>query len=351
MALIYGLQPFKTCKSQKSDNLITEYFLYKTVYIRFIELTLWSHTFLLLWQAIPGLNDNVICMGWYDLFKDSSKIVKISFTLLFGSYASVFSFLKDAKVILLKTLKNKIFLRMMIDEENISMQNFCNYVSFFVVIASSWFQILNVTLYYPSLQKSQKYNGEALFCSIEIGLLMNFVIGGFIYGLLIVAILVFVAENEFENLVQELSLIKKNDVDLKLRLDQFMMHHQELWTFVEQFNGKINIVLVIAYFGITFSTCFFYYIFLFVEISNMLRYGILATVVFCTFVCIILACFLCCFAFTMQNAFRDIRVFTKSDLELEQKLKILDFMKRFGKFPMRLSLCEVYPIDKRVPIK
>ncbi|XP_067131486.1 uncharacterized protein [Centruroides vittatus] len=180
---------------------------------------------------------------------------------------------------------------------------------------------------------------------------MNFVIGGFVYGLLIVAILVFVAENEFENLVQELSLIKKNDVDLKSRLDQFMMHHQEMWTFVEQFNGKINIVLAIAYFGITFSTCFFYYIFLFVEISNMLRYGILAAAVFCMFVCIILACFLCCFAFTMQNAFRDIRVFTQSDLELEQKLKILDFMKRFGKFPMRLSLCDVYTIDRKIPIK
>ncbi|XP_023241469.1 methyltransferase-like protein 7A, partial [Centruroides sculpturatus] len=53
----------------------------------------------------------------------------------------------------------------------------------------------------------------------------------------------------------------------------------------------------------------------------------------------------------MQNAFQDIRQLADCSLQLEQKLKIIDFMKRFGKFPLRLSLAGFYHIDKKIILR
>ncbi|XP_023225037.1 uncharacterized protein LOC111626001 [Centruroides sculpturatus] len=62
-------------------------------------------------------------------------------------------------------------------------------------------------------------------------------------------------------------------------------------------------------------------------------------------------CSLCCIAFTMQNGFQDIRQFAICDLELQQKLKILNFMKRFGKVSLCLSIAGFFCLNKRIPFK
>ncbi|XP_023229515.1 uncharacterized protein LOC111629837 isoform X2 [Centruroides sculpturatus] len=70
-----------------------------------------------------------------------------------------------------------------------------------------------------------------------------------------------------------------------------------------------------------------------------------------TFICINMGCALCCMAFTMQNAFQDIRQFAVCNLKPEQKLKILDFMKRFGKVSLCLTVGGFFVVDKKVPFK
>ncbi|XP_023236579.1 uncharacterized protein LOC111635744 [Centruroides sculpturatus] len=70
-----------------------------------------------------------------------------------------------------------------------------------------------------------------------------------------------------------------------------------------------------------------------------------------TLICIYWGCLLCCFAFTMQNGFQDICQFAVCNLKLEQKLKILDFMKRFGKVSLCLWIGGFFVINKKIPFK
>ncbi|XP_023219529.1 uncharacterized protein LOC111621581 [Centruroides sculpturatus] len=72
--------------------------------------------------------------------------------------------------------------------------------------------------------------------------------------------------------------------------------------------------------------------------------------------CLIYVC--CAFAFllslltaAMQNGFQDIRRFAICHLELEQKLRILNFMKRFGKASLLFSAEDYFNVTKKFPIK
>ncbi|XP_067122977.1 uncharacterized protein [Centruroides vittatus] len=69
------------------------------------------------------------------------------------------------------------------------------------------------------------------------------------------------------------------------------------------------------------------------------------------FGCLIIAYLLSRFTAAMQNNFQDIRRFADCNLTLEQKLKILNFMKRFGKASLLVSLEDYFSITKKFPIK
>ncbi|XP_067121560.1 uncharacterized protein [Centruroides vittatus] len=54
---------------------------------------------------------------------------------------------------------------------------------------------------------------------------------------------------------------------------------------------------------------------------------------------------------TMQTTFQDIRRFSACDLSLEQKLKILNFMKRFGKVSLCITIRGYFNVTKKFPVK
>ncbi|XP_023217507.1 angiogenic factor with G patch and FHA domains 1-like [Centruroides sculpturatus] len=54
---------------------------------------------------------------------------------------------------------------------------------------------------------------------------------------------------------------------------------------------------------------------------------------------------------SMQTSFQDIRRFSACDLSLEQKLKILNFMKRFGKVSLCISMRGYFNVTKKFPVK
>ncbi|XP_023218579.1 uncharacterized protein LOC111620819 [Centruroides sculpturatus] len=70
-----------------------------------------------------------------------------------------------------------------------------------------------------------------------------------------------------------------------------------------------------------------------------------------TFLCIVTGFLFSAFTSTMQTSFQDIRRFAGCDLKLEQKLKILNFMKRFGKESLCLTFRNYFNVTKKFPIK
>ncbi|XP_067130167.1 uncharacterized protein [Centruroides vittatus] len=204
----------------------------------------------------------------------------------------------------------------MVTEKNALINNAALFVSCFVIFFFVAYLYLTLVISYPALVSKQKFEVK-----------------------------------EYEELLNEMYAIRKDDINLELKLKNFMMHHEELWIFVQQFNTKLNYLFAIIYFGILWSTSFVYYAFLFLEIFETIRYFLFVLLIICTLLCVISGCLLCSLAFTMQNAFQDIRQFADCSLQLEEKLKIIDFMKRFGKVPLRLSMAGFYHIDKKIILK
>ncbi|XP_023209341.1 uncharacterized protein LOC111612370 [Centruroides sculpturatus] len=148
-----------------------------------------------------------------------------------------------------------------------------------------------------------------------------------------------------------MSTIRRSDRNLKMNLQTLMNRHQELWIYINQLNTKLELNFVIIYFGIIWGTSFLYYAYLYVDMPSIFKIFMLALMIVISFVCIHCGCVLCCIAFTMRNGFQDIRQFALCHLELERKLKILDFMKRFGKVSLCLTIGGFFCVNKRIPVK
>ncbi|XP_023215394.1 uncharacterized protein LOC111618163 isoform X2 [Centruroides sculpturatus] len=176
-------------------------------------------------------------------------------------------------------------------------------------------------------------------------------IGGIAYGLLLAALFVLILQKEFEELNYEMSTIRRSDRNLKMKLQNSMIRHQELWIYMNQLNTKFELAFVLAYFGIIWGTSFLYYAYLYIDMPWIFRIWVLALMIVFSFICIICGCLLCCIAFTMQNGFQDVRQFAICHLELERKLKILNFMKRFGKVSLCLTIGGFFCVNKRIPQK
>ncbi|XP_067134495.1 uncharacterized protein [Centruroides vittatus] len=156
---------------------------------------------------------------------------------------------------------------------------------------------------------------------------------------------------EFKQLIQDFSLVRRSDKQFYFKLRTLMLRHEELWNFVSQLNTKFSYPSFAMYLGFICATSFSYYALFFIDVNDAIRLAFLALVVIFTFTCVIAACLLCSFAFSMQNAFQDIRQFATSNLHREEKLKILNFMKRFGKVSLSFMIGGIYPVTKRIPIK
>ncbi|XP_067131917.1 uncharacterized protein [Centruroides vittatus] len=85
--------------------------------------------------------------------------------------------------------------------------------------------------------------------------------------------------------------------------------------------------------------------------DKSIKYIMLGLVVILTFVCIIYGFLASYAAFSIQNTFQDIRGVAACKLSPQFQLKVLDFMKRFGKCSLALSIGGCFNITKNFPLK
>ncbi|XP_023229585.1 uncharacterized protein LOC111629887 [Centruroides sculpturatus] len=212
-------------------------------------------------------------------------------------------------------------------------------------------QLLNVFLMYPSIENRKKFQYEALFCSMEVGIWICIFVGGFIHFTYLLNLIVIIVMKLFKNVSDDLYFVEKDDDDLRLKLHVTMIQHAELWNFTTQFNGVFNYPLTILYGCFLVETSLLYYITAFVEMEFTCK--VLACILNCLFTCGCLLMGFCLSTFTsiIQTSFQDIGRFVDCDLSLEEKLKILNFMKRFGKASLCLTINGYFNVTKKFPVK
>ncbi|XP_023242933.1 uncharacterized protein LOC111641056 isoform X2 [Centruroides sculpturatus] len=230
-----------------------------------------------------------------------------------------------------------------------------NYTRIFVFVQLVNFTICglayNIFYIYPAVEKRKTYEHEALFCSVEIGIYFNLITGGILYLMFLLFLLVIILINIFQKLSEDLQLLKMYHPNLETELEVIMTQHNALWDYVKQFNGPFNYVLTILYSCLIAGTSLLYYVMMFLKMEFALRVFICIIIFTVSFICISVGFLPSAFTSTMQTSFQDIRRFAECDLKLEQKLKIVNFMKRFGKASLCLSINGFFDVTKKFPVK
>ncbi|XP_023226981.1 uncharacterized protein LOC111627629 [Centruroides sculpturatus] len=321
-ALVYGLDRFRVCFCKQRIYKL-KYPSLTNIYVRCVQFILWQFTILVMWQSSPRLGEYAFCLGWFDVFQDDAMLMKIFIVVMFLSYSITLTFISHNKIDLITKLRNERFYETMVVHNNALVRKVSLYVSFIAILLAIVFQIVNLNVYYPAFAKKQHFQFEALICTVAYGFVTTLTIGGMTHGILLVALVMHVSYREFEDVCSDFCVIRCSDRNLRKKLQDLMIRHQELWTFINQLNTKFGMILEVVYFGIIWGTSFLYYAYLYIHMYGILRIWIFMLIIVLSFVCIIWGCFLCCIAFTMQNGFQDIRQFSTCDLDLPQQLKVI----------------------------
>ncbi|XP_023233792.1 uncharacterized protein LOC111633457 isoform X3 [Centruroides sculpturatus] len=150
---------------------------------------------------------------------------------------------------------------------------------------------------------------------------------------------------------EDLYVLRKDNPNLELELEEIMAQHHEIWSYTNQLNGPFNYVLTILYATLLTETCLLYFIAIFSKVEFALKVFIFLICALITFLCVLVGFLMSVFTSNMQTSFQDTRIFADCDLSLEQKLKMLNFMKRFGKASLCLSMNDYFNVTKKFPIK
>ncbi|XP_023241677.1 uncharacterized protein LOC111639945 [Centruroides sculpturatus] len=197
----------------------------------------------------------------------------------------------------------------------------------------------------------ESYTYEPLFCCIEVGLAGTFLVGGIMYLSLFIILLMYTLMKVFEKVSENLYLLKKNSPNLKSELEKIIIQHDELWNFANQLNGPFNDILTILYGTLLMETSLLYFLFSVILNDFWIRMICSTLCASFTFYCTVLGFLFSAFTSTMQTSFQDIRRFADCNLRLEEKLKILNFMKRYGKESLCLTCRDYFKITKKFPVK
>ncbi|XP_067123219.1 uncharacterized protein [Centruroides vittatus] len=192
---------------------------------------------------------------------------------------------------------------------------------------------------------------ESIFCSIQVGIWMTVITGGIVYLAFFINLIIVTLTTAFQNVSEELYILTKDNANLNLELEEIMAQHHEIWTYTNQLNGPFNYVLTIVYAALLTETSLLYFIAIFSKMEFALKVFIFLICALITFGCIVFAFLMSVLTSNMQTSFQDIRRFADCDLSLKQKLKMLNFMKRFGKASLCISMNDYFNVTKKFPVK
>ncbi|XP_023233791.1 uncharacterized protein LOC111633457 isoform X2 [Centruroides sculpturatus] len=347
MSMIYGWNFFNSCSCvTRNNNYLLN--LLKTFYLSLIECFYWLHFFLTFCMIIHFVSNKTPCISWYSIV-DNDIFVKVGICILALVLAVIFSIVRRVKLNTRIKLRNSNYFR---DNQLFSIINYTGIVAMTkTIILTLWLQLLNVFYFYHGLKKRESFKFEALFCSIEAGIWMNLMSGGLPYLGFFLFLFVVSLTKEFQKISEDLYVLRKDNPNLELELEEIMAQHHEMWSYTNQLNGPFNYVVTILYATLLTETCLLYFIAIFSKVEFALKVFIFLICALMTFLCVLVGFVMSVFTSNMQTSFQDTRIFADCDLSLEQKLKMLNFMKRFGKASLCLSMNDYFNVTKKFPIK
>ncbi|XP_023232396.1 uncharacterized protein LOC111632241 [Centruroides sculpturatus] len=135
------------------------------------------------------------------------------------------------------------------------------------------------------------------------------------------------------------------------RLNGLMNKHTELLYLVEDVNDKLVLFLPIVYGYLMYMSCFSMCAFFFVNMSISIKILFALMSITCISGTLSLGYFASRFTAKIYGKLNEMETLSSANLSLEDKLKLLDFMKRFSKVPIGISVGGFFHVKKNVIIR
>lgn len=233
------------------------------------------------------------------------------------------------------------------DVEKFSMVSFVVIIAILLIIKIGCEMIL-----YPHLIGIPVTPWKALFCTVYISSMISFLYIEIMLFTFQLSVICWLVHKRFEQLSVDFIEIKKDPIDLRWRLNDLMNKHEELLYAIEEMNDVYEIIApgIYGYFilEVTLCICVILYMRGMTDMVKMLCFSI-ALILSSTMS--VLSFYISRFTGQIYGAFKEMEIFSSANLHLGDKLKLLDFMKRFAKASIGVSVGGFFHIKKNFFIR
>lgn len=344
IAKIFGIHILDNCNCEPEVPLSKfRRFIYQT-FLTILEIYWWSYLANLIFYIF---SDGIACKAQFKIFSKYSILYIVLYILAILVAASMHSTFLRRKISF--PCEGGYYIQEYKRLEEIESFSF----STLLFVFSSLLGIRIVTEFgiFSKIKEECSCILEAVFCTVLLNLTVSFII---IEAALITlqSFLVFwIMYKKLDQLSKDFNKIERNPSFLKFRLDELIYKHTEILYLIEDINDFSEYIAPIVYSYCIYQTCFCICIVLFMEMTIQMK--ILFIVLFC-FLCsafFIIGHLLSRFTAQIYGEFKNMQIFSSSNLGLKEKLKILDFMKRFSKTPIGISVGGFFHVKKNIVIR
>ncbi|XP_067128201.1 uncharacterized protein [Centruroides vittatus] len=222
---------------------------------------------------------------------------------------------------------------------------------FFAVIASlqvTCYFMLDFSLYF-AMKKATVM--EFLLCNIDWALSSFFFIGQSVYILFFVYNYLLVLFNGFNTLSSKLDVVSHERSNIKKLIAYIIEEHTKLMEDVRNVNDQLEMYFPAVYCGNLYGFSILVTISLFYDLPAESKLGAFVIIIYVIIEFMIISFGLSRFTSSMYGNFNEINKFSSCRFSLVFKLKMLNFMKRFGKTPIGLSVGGFFRVKRNFPIK
>ncbi|XP_067140365.1 uncharacterized protein [Centruroides vittatus] len=231
-------------------------------------------------------------------------------------------------------------------------QNYCLAFGGVIYFGALVIETISFSITLPNIIELYDSYSRALACTVFMTTAAVFETSTIMFVVLILVLFGFLMRERFEHLSAELYLAEVNSC--KDDIDNFIYKHTELYDLIGNLNDNFSIVFLVAYSGTVAVFATFLYNFVYKTVSPIYLtfYALILLIFFASFALCSIAFLVSRILVSAYDSFQEIRKFKINSFNLEDKLKVLDFMKRFGANSIIGFTCEdFFVITRKFPIE
>lgn len=329
------------CRCYENLYSNNQSFNFYSIYRFIVELFMWSFVIKTLSMIFIS---NATCGSAFHLFPDHPKYLATLLLILSLYHAMQLKLVNRKKI-------SVCLLKISYKDEMKWIEKIQYYMLFFL---SVYLQFTVVWSFLTVLVYSKLRNAgetEAMLCTLWLSTWFFYANGQVVSLLAHSSVVLLIIGKRLIHLSNELAEKRSNDRSLKMYLEDLIDDHSEIWEFFQHVNDRWEFFMPMLYAMFMNISSFVLYAVIFIKMDFALKLSFAFLATFTPLLCVFTSWTMCVLTSLLYDNFIAVSKFSESNLKLEYKYKVIDFMKRFEGIPIGISMAGFFTIKKDFVIR